>query len=979
MNYYGDELQNFKNKMSRLAHKGTDHTKPGKYSHTGSGRYSWGSGKNPYQHKVDFLNDIKKLEDKGMTKKEIQTIFGMNQSEFNSAYQYAKNKQLLLDMAKTRELIEVRGYSNSAAAREVGVSEGTVRYWIKNDWLPKKSSVFNTIDILNDAVDKKGMIDVGKGVNIELGVSSETMKTALKAIAGEGKYHEVTIYQPQATNPDQKTTIKVLCPVEMSDSDVWKKRFDIHTVTDYANDTKSGKTAFGIHYPEALDSKRIFVRYDEEGGGARDGVLELRPGVKDISLGDSAYAQVRINVDNKYYAKGMAIYSDDIPKGYDILVNSNKPKGSPLSKVLKPLKTNAKTGEIDKENPFGALIKPIGGQRFYQDDKGKFIKDPTDPLGFKETKDISKVNKEDRYSLSVVNKIREEGDWEKYSKTLSSQFLSKQPLDLISKQLNLDIANKKQELEDIRSIKNPEIKKKCLEDFAEACDKSASNLKAAPLPRQCTKVILPVTTLKDDEIYAPGFRDGEHVALIRYPHQGIFEIPILKVNNKHADGKKIVGPSAIDAVGINIKVAEQMSGADFDGDTVMAIPTLKGTGKNGVHIKNAKPFKDLKGFDPKKVYPGYKGMKVLSEDNKQIQMGIISNLVTDMTLMGAPEDDLVKAVRHAQTIIDAPKHELDWKTSEKDNDIPQLHKKYQGKKRGGASTIISRANKEIDIDQQKAGKFVTDPITGKTKRLMFDPKSGEKYFEKTGKMKPVREKYVDSNGKTRYRNKLDSDGNILYTPVQQKATMMSQHKDAKDLMSDGRFPQERYYASYANTMKALANETRKETLMVGKTHMSKTAARTYANEVASLNSKVKEAGLNAPRERQAQLMADRVVTNKRKTNDMDKDEYSKARTQAITYAREIMDAKSKDRKVKLSEKEWQAIEAGAISSTMINDIIKFSDTDQLKTLAMPKKSKTLSKSQIALMKSMKNSGFTLSQIAERLGVSVTTVSKNIKN
>lgn len=964
-----------------LEHKGTDHTKPGQYTHTGSGRYSWGSGKNPYQHRVDFLHDVQVLKEQGKTQKEILEYFQMDSiSEYKSAYQYATNKELLANMARARDMIENRGMSNSAVARELGVTEGNIRYWIKNDWLPKKSSVFDTIDKLNAAVEEKGMIDVGKGVNTELGISQETMNTALKAIKNEGKYHVIEVYEPQATNPEQKTTIKVLCSKNIDEGEAFKRRFDIKTITDYANTTESGKTAFGIHYPEALDSKRIYIRYDEDGGSNRDGVIELRPGLKDISLGGSAYAQVRINVDDKYYAKGMAIYSDKIPKGYDILINSNKTKGTPLNKVLKPLKED-KNGNIDRENPFGALIK-IGGQEFYQDKNGKYIKDPVNELGFKKAKDISKVDPSERYSLGLVNKIREEGDWEKYSKTLSSQFLSKQPLDLIKKQLNLDIANKRKELDDIRSIKNPEIKKKCLEDFAEACDKSAVELKAAPLPRQCTKVILPVTTLKDDEVYAPGFRDGEHIALIRYPHQGTFEIPILKVNNKHPDGKKIVGPSAIDAIGININNANRMSGADFDGDTVMAIPTLRGSGVNGVHIKNTDmtgEFKKLYGFDPKKAYPGYKGMKVLSEEDKQREMGIISNLVTDMTLQGAPPSDLVKAVRHAQTIIDAPKHELDWKTSMLDNDIPALHKKYQGKTRGGASTIISRSSKEIDIKQEKAGKIVTDPETGKTKRLYFNPKTGEKYSQPTGKMKVVREKYIDVNGKTKWRDKTDKDGNKIYEPVTMKATMMSRVKDARELMSTGRFEQEKIYAGYANILKSMANETRKETLTIGKTHRSKLAADTYAKEVASLNAKVKNAELNAPRERQANLIADKIVTDKRKTNNFDKDELKKARTQAINYAREAVGARSKDRKVKLSEKEWQAIESGAISSTMINNIIKFSDTDQLKSLAMPKDQKKLNKAQISLMKSMKSSGYTLSEIAERLGVSVSTVSKNIKS
>lgn len=57
--------------------------------------------------------------------------------------------------------------------------------------------------------------------------------------------------------------------------------------------------------------------------------------------------------------------------------------------------------------------------------------------------------------------------------------------------------------------------------------------------------------------------------MVRYPHGGTFEIPIIKDNNKQAEGKKVIGNTAKDAIGINSHVAERLSGADFDGDTVI--------------------------------------------------------------------------------------------------------------------------------------------------------------------------------------------------------------------------------------------------------------------------------------------------------------------------------------------------------------------------------------------------------------------------
>ena len=70
--------------------------------------------------------------------------------------------------------------------------------------------------------------------------------------------------------------------------------------------------------------------------------------------------------------------------------------------------------------------------------------------------------------------------------------------------------------------------------------------------------------------------NGERVVLIRHPHGGTFEIPELTVNNKNPDARKIVGTiKSQDAIGIHHKVAEHLSGADFDGDTVLVIPKIE--------------------------------------------------------------------------------------------------------------------------------------------------------------------------------------------------------------------------------------------------------------------------------------------------------------------------------------------------------------------------------------------------------------------
>ena len=59
----------------------------------------------------------------------------------------------------------------------------------------------------------------------------------------------------------------------------------------------------------------------------------------------------------------MAVYSDDLPPGVDVVFNTNKTKDKGKLDVLKKIKD-------DPDNPFGSLIK-AGGQSYYTDKDGK--------------------------------------------------------------------------------------------------------------------------------------------------------------------------------------------------------------------------------------------------------------------------------------------------------------------------------------------------------------------------------------------------------------------------------------------------------------------------------------------------------------------------------------------------------------------------------------------------------------------------------
>lgn len=877
-----------------------------------SGRYPWGSGDNPYQHSGDFLSRVEELQKTGMSEKDIAETIGLSTTDLRMQMRLAKHERRQLEVDRARSLKE-DGLSNSEIGRIIGKNESSVRSLLDERRADNTSKARVTADRLREEIETKGILDVGAGVERELGVSQNTLNEAVRILEMEG-YNLYGVGVQQVTNPGKRTIVSALCKPDISYGHVYKNPGEIQSVGDY-HSTDGGLTFNKLEYPASLDSKRVSIRYGDEGGASKDGVIEIRRGVADLDLGNSHYAQVRILVDGTHYLKGMAMYSDNMPDGADIVFNTNKKSGTDKMNVLKKI-------QDDPDNPFGATIKANGQSKY--------------------------IGKDGKEYLSPINKIKEEGDWDtSSSKNLSSQFLSKQPLSLIKKQLNLTYADSVAEFDEICSLTNPTVKRKLLEDFANNCDSATVHLKAAALPRQKTQVILPIDDLKDTEIYAPNFKNGEQVALVRYPHGGTFEIPILTVNNKNQSARNILTENIRDAVGINSKVAERLSGADFDGDTVVVIPTHN----NKVKITSTPALKELKDFDPKTQYSteGREGVRLMKKSEKQREMGVVSNLITDMTLRGATNSEIARAVKHSMVVIDAEKHKLDYKQSEKDQGIAELKKKYQtridedgNEKVGGASTLLSRRKQDVRVNERR-GAATIDKETGK----ISYKESGRTYLDpKTGKE----------------------------TPATTKVKLMSVIDDAHTLSSGTQ--QENLYADYANKMKALANEARKEKVTTGTMKYSSTAAVTYKAEVATLNAKLNVALKNAPKERRAQAIANSVVDAKKQANpDMDKKEIKKASHLALNNARASVGATGKGTKIDITDREWEAIQAGAISDSKTSQILRYADEKVVRQKATPRATTTLSTAQVNKIKAMKASGHTNAEIAEALGKSTTTITK----
>lgn len=922
-----------------------------------SGRYPWGSGEDPYQRAAgvkSFMDEIKK-EQPGITEAGIAKALSDYAGEPVSTTELRAAVAVSTEMIRgenqaTATRLRDKGMSNGAIALQMGLGSGksaesTVRGWLKNSDTIKENSLRATANKLKEQLETKPFLDVGKGNHLYMGITSTKLNTALAMLQDEG-YAVHPIKVPQLGGADKLTSVKVLTKGDVSWSEARQAvlRGDLSIITAQSDD---GGLSYKVpkDKPVSVAAKRIEVRYGKDGGSAMDGVIELRRNVDDLSLGKNRYAQVRVAVDGTHYLKGMAMYSDDMPAGVDVRFNTNKSDTGNKLDAMKPLKTSKEGDALDANNAFGAQVRP----HVYID---------------------KKTGKEKTSPLNIVN---EEGDWDKWSKTLSSQMLSKQPNPFARRQLDQAHSHREEELNTIMSLTNRVVKKKLLDEFSESADSDAVHLAAAAMPRQSTHVILPINSIRPNEIYAPNYNNGERVALVRYPHSGPFEIPELTVNNKNLDARRIL-QDARDAVAIHHSVAQKLSGADFDGDAVAVIPNDEG------HVKHRPSLAKLKDFDPKELYKipdDDTKTKRMTKENTQNEMGKISNLITDMSIHGANDDEMSRAVRHSMVVIDAEKHGLNYKQSAIDNNINDLKSRYQARygsssRPGGASTLISRASADARIPQQKLR-------SKKTGGPPIDPKTGEKVFIPTGRTYTKVTTTVDKKtGRTITKSEV--------LPKLTKGTQMEFAKDARQLLSgdptkpfdgpDRGTGMERTYANHANAMKALGNKARKESVSLVMPKLSGAAKAVYSKEIASLNGKLEIALRNAPLERRAQVLGNAIAKQRIDDNPgITKDDVKKIKYQSQRDAREITGAGKI--KIEIDDMEWEAIQSGAVAYSRLNEILNHADMKIVRQHATPSSRRSLTPGQLSRIKQMQASGKPMSEISSQLGIPRSTIVDNL--
>lgn len=916
-----------------------------------SGRYPWGSGDDAYQRSAGWRKHYKDLKSHGLSDVQIAEGEGINTNQLRKRNTISREEVRAHDRNRALQLKD-KGYSDTEIGRQMDKNESSIRSLLDPVLAERASITRITANMLRESVDKERYIDIGVGIENHIGVTRTKLNSAVSILQEEGyKVHNVNV--PQLGMPGKFTIMKVLGAPDTVWNDLRKDTSQIKSLVKMSDDggrSFRDKDVFDAKKIQYVNPDRVKVRYAEEGGIDKDGVMELRRGVSDLDLGGSQYAQVRIGVGGTHFLKGMAIYSDNLDDGVDIVFNTNKKSDVGKMKAMKELKKDEKTGIIDPDNPFGASIK-LGGQR------------------------------------GALNIVNEEGDWDTWSKTISSQILSKQTVPLAKEQLTLTLKQKQEQYDDIMAFNNPVIKRQLLLSFADDADSSSVHLKAAALPRQSSKVILPIPELKPTEVYAPTYNNGDTVVLIRHPHGGTFEIPQLTVNNKSKAAKAVMN-QATDAIGIHPSVAQKLSGADFDGDSVIVIPNNNGKVRASKPSDEPASIKSLANFDTREAYPPYHGLKTIDggiynaetrsveyggkkpvSRTKQTKMGEISNLITDMTIKGANLDEVARAVKHSMVVIDSEKHHLDYKRSYEEQGIASLCARYQNSSRGGASTLVSKASSEKRVNEFKP-RAAKDggPIDPKTGKKMYTP-TGENYaqrkprsIEDGGPIDPLTgKKMYTLTGKTIYK--------------QTKTTKMEMTDDAHTL-SSGR-PIEEAYADYANSLKSLANTARKNALATAPTPYSPEASKVYAHEVSTLNANLNIALKNKPVERQAQIIANSIVDRKKLANpDMDEDDLKKVRNRALIEARVRTGAHK--HQVPISDKEWEAIQAGAITTSKLTQILQNTDMNRIKQLATPRTTVQMSPTRINRAKDMLDKGYTQAEVAESLGVSTATLTRSIK-
>ena len=215
----------------------------------GSGRYPLGSGENANQRMNNFRNVYEELKKNGLSQTEIAQAMGMSTTKLRTMISTTSEQKLKENIATAQEL-KARGYGATEIGRRMGgVSEATVRGWLKSGEKERKTSASQTVEMLKEQIKEKGCLDVGKGVEKYIGVSQTMLSTAVAELEREG-YNVYSVRVPQLGMPGKYTTIKTLADPSIDVKDIRKDMTMIKSIEAFSpNDGESFHVA---EYPESI-------------------------------------------------------------------------------------------------------------------------------------------------------------------------------------------------------------------------------------------------------------------------------------------------------------------------------------------------------------------------------------------------------------------------------------------------------------------------------------------------------------------------------------------------------------------------------------------------------------------------------------------------------------------------------------------------------------------------------------------------------
>ena len=265
--------------------------------------------KNHFQSQGFVLISIPDIREEGRTETQIANELGLTTTQLRNAITYARKEEREYNREQVAGMKEA-GLSNVEIGQRLGISEGTVRNYISDNKSSKATSeqqLDNIEKALSDSLKQTGHLDVGVGVERQLGVSRTKFNAVVNQMVENGDLYIHNIQIQRLNDPTKYTIVKVLS-TEPDYLKVLKDSTNIGNL-EYFSDDKALESAKRFETPQMVDLNRIKIRYQEDGGADLDGLIEIRKGTEDLDLGNSQMQDGMLSILN--LANTLTLPSED--------------------------------------------------------------------------------------------------------------------------------------------------------------------------------------------------------------------------------------------------------------------------------------------------------------------------------------------------------------------------------------------------------------------------------------------------------------------------------------------------------------------------------------------------------------------------------------------------------------------------------------------------------------------------------------------